>query len=512
MIQETFYKVQKNQPLLIAPAITVYIKSYVNTHGFETQLTKTNINKIKKQYEEFVKNNTSKEQENKPKTEEKPAEEVKMPKEEEKENVPKWRRNKKYSLMNIKDENLESLTMLTSEKIKIENFNAVDDEMGTESKSIDYYYPKKLEELPTHNESESNDGKTNDIELELLHSFFPSNGVSDAVDDAKNFLITHKFVRDESQIEVVRGPFAEYEKQVIDNKEFGNIYQDDEPNHVYVSEKVDEEFNEIANLFPAKMEFPEGVDPKVNKSTEAARRPEDRLPYEKPSRVVPILLEVNPKQECSFEQLYSQSFSTVDDDETKLRMSRKRQRDELSEIEENSEKSNFEPKDNSNLRVSKMPKIDENDEKVEYIEITVDNTETRKKAFKTYCEYKHRMDNLKARGNEDDLEEIKKIEIRLKRGLLSCANRDSKFRRIYELFIRDRAEYLEKRRLLSLYQTLWGSQEWNVVDRNNISREPKETIKKIAITDKSKFLLVRFRNFTFYDYQTLANNDTIFRS
>lgn len=505
MIQETFYKVQKNQTILITPAIAVYIKNYVNKHGFETQLTKVNINKIKKQYEEFLKNNSKIKGEAPAETEDvKMQEEEKQPpKEEHQPEPPRWRRNHKYNLMNIKDENLESLTMLTSEKIKIEDFNAVDDEMQLETKSVDYYYPKRLEEVPSLTEIDNSDEKKQKnigkhfilhfnetdfghIDLELLHSFFPANGVSDAIEDAKTFLIAHKFVKDESEIEVLRGPFVEYEKQVIENEEFGNIYGSDEE-IVFMNEEVDEEFNEIADLLPPKIDYPENSDQKpANQAAEPQRKPEDRLPYEKPSRDVPILLEVDPKVDKSFDELYEETFGSTTEDDNE-RKSRKRKRDDIDEemIQLNLDDDDIEMKsEDVESTTSKMVKTSELNG--DFIEIEEDDTETRKKAFKSYCEYKHRMDTLKIRNNAEDQDEIKKIEQRLQRGLFCCSNRNSKFRKIFELFSRDHAEYLEKRRLLSLYSTLWGNEDWNIVDRNNISRPPKDTIAKVDIDSKIK--------------------------
>ena len=87
----------------------------------------------------------------------------------------------------------------------------------------------------------------------------------------------------------------------------------------------------------------------------------------------------------------------------------------------------------------------------------------RKKYFKTYCEFKNRYDILMKQNDYVETEETKKIKQRLNKGLLGSSNKLSKFRKILELFWKDRWAYLEKRRLLSLYQSIWGTSEWNQV-------------------------------------------------
>jgi len=74
-----------------------------------------------------------------------------------------------------------------------------------------------------------------------------------------------------------------------------------------------------------------------------------------------------------------------------------------------------------------------------------------------------------------------KLKSKLNKGLLAISNKNSKFRRIQELFLKDKCSFLEKRRLLSLYQSIWGTYEWNHVLKENVDRSSKDTIDKVRI-------------------------------
>lgn len=53
---------------------------------------------------------------------------------------------------------------------------------------------------------------------------------------------------------------------------------------------------------------------------------------------------------------------------------------------------------------------------------------------------------MKKRANPEDKENLKKLELRLSKGLLILSNKNTTFRKILELFMKDQCEYLEKRR------------------------------------------------------------------
>lgn len=475
MIQTTFRKVQKNQIVPISPAIAIYISHFIRFNGFECQLTAQNINKIKKEYMEFIKNASD---------DNEGEVQVSLATKEETggDQPPEPEKMFGYGDHGPKDEDLESMATIAPDKFKIEGFNSSEDDPAVETKSVDYYYPKKMEDPPPIFDADDTDTKAQDRELELLHSFFPSNGVSGAINDAKNFLISHKFVNDESEIDVVRGPFIEYEKQVLENEEFGDNY--DEPDIVYHKEKEDEEFNKIAELLPPKPDFPEGSNEAQRAAQareETKRKPEDRLAYEKPSKELPCLIDVKPQKVISINQLLDEYVNkTTDTEPNDDRKSRKRQREDAEESKVDSQDEDaFMELDFQNSESQKKQRTSEDDPGL--IEIHEDDTDTRKKAFKTYCEYKHKYEQLKERNNPNEIEDSKKIEYRLKRGLLVNTNKSSKFRKIFELFQKDKGTFLEKRRLLSMYQVIWGTGNWNVVNKENIEKSSKEVVKKAPI-------------------------------
>lgn len=353
---------------------------------------------------------------------------------------------------NQKDEFLETLAAIAPENFKVLEINAPDEENAVEPKSVDYYYPKKMDDPTSKVDAETIDEAISDHEMELLHTFFPTNGVSDAIDDAKNFLISHKFVTDENEIEVVRGPFAQYEIEVMENEEFGDTYET--PDIVYVKEIPDEEINEIADLIPPKPDYPENANeqqraqqqrqqPNQQAREEVKRKPEDRLPYEKPSRELPCLLYTNTKSTISIDQLVKDRYSTSSINEE--RKARKRMRSDS--LEDTKVFADIPEKSEEAAQARMRPKhlkIDDSD--LQLIEVIEDDTETRKKSFKTYCEYKNRYETIKKRANPEEMEEIKKFSFRLNKGLLISCNRNSIFRRICELYLKDRCTYLEKRR------------------------------------------------------------------
>jgi len=87
------------------------------------------------------------------------------------------------------------------------------------------------------------------------------------------------------------------------------------------------------------------------------------------------------------------------------------------------------------------------------------------------------LERLKKRNNPNESESIRKFEKRLSKGLLMNYNKNkqSKFKLICDLFLKDHCEYLEKRRLLSLFQSIWGTNnEWNVVSKQTIGKKPGE--------------------------------------
>jgi hypothetical protein len=235
-----------------------------------------------------------------------------------------------------------------------------------------------------------------------------------------------------------------------------------------VKESKDEELNQIAELLPPKPDYPEGQaeqrQPQQNmppqqpqlqqqqSREEVKRKPEDRLPYEKPSRELPCWLEVKTHRTISIKDLlkerYPQTLDTeegkIDDDPFNMNSSsslalkdRKRQRED--------DDSSISSKLSFGKSKDKRVKADEIDSAL-IIDVTEDDSETRKRTFKTYCEYKHRYDTLMKRGNPEEREELKKFEIRLNKGLLISCNRQSKFRRICELYLKDRCSFFEKRK------------------------------------------------------------------
>lgn len=315
------------------------------------------------------------------------------PKEEKKE-TPAPSRIPGFGEYTQKDEYLDVLTKIDPDHFKIQDIDAPEDENAAEVKTVNYYYPKKIEEYPPIIDAETSDERSVDHEIELLHSFFPSNGISSAIDDAKHFLIANKFVTDEGDIDVVRGPFTQYEIKCLENEEFH--YDNPEPNVVYIKEKQDEEINEIADLLPAKTEIPEGAvnrqqppqqppqqqrvpQPGAPVQVEDSKKPNElKLPYEKQSRDLPCLLSVRPKQIISIDELIAQIYTS--DSSLPERKSRKRLRD----TEEES-KLTFLTEDQittspgTEVKKSKIEEVD-----TSMIEITEEDSDTRKKAFKTY--------------------------------------------------------------------------------------------------------------------------------
>lgn len=331
MIQTTFRKVQKNQILPINPVIAIYISQFIRYNGFEIQLAPKSINKIMQEYDDFIQSNSEAKNNN--------SEDVQM--KEESKIDPE--RTPQHVESGSKDEGLEALALIHPDNFKLDMHNPNKEEPAQEAKTHDYYYPKKMEDIPPLIDNDIGSiGSTVDHEVELLHSFFPANGVSDAIDDAKNFLISHKFVTDENEIDVVRGPFAQYEIQVIENEEYGDSIAD--PMLVYITDKQDEEFNRIADMIPQKTEAPaenqkaEGAQPgqaqgqaqgqsqaQPQAAKETTRRPEERLPYEKPSRDLPCLIDVKQQKLISIDDLLTELYGEKTE-EDEQRKSRKRAR------------------------------------------------------------------------------------------------------------------------------------------------------------------------------------------
>ena len=393
MIQTTFRKVQKNQILPINPVIAIYISQFIRYNGFEVQLTSKSISKIMQEYEEFIQSNSEAKNNN--------DGDVQM----KEENKQDPERTPQFVEWGTKDEGLEALALIHPDNFKLDMHNPSKEEPTLEAKTHDYYYPRKMEDIPPIIEADvGSAGSTIDHEIELLHSFFPANGVSDAIEDAKNFLISHKFVTDENDIDVVRGPFAQYEAQVIENMEYGD--NQDDPTIIYVPDKQDEEFNRIADMMPQKFDFPaEGqkaeappagqvqgqpqgqpqgqsqMPPQAVK--EPVRKPEERLAYEKPSRDLPWLIDVKQQKLISIEELLSEMYSkkTEVDEYRKLR---KRTRinsdeelkisfDQIMENEDGSEEFKEQAFDQSNNKKAKIYEEQNN-----FIDITEEDNDMRK--------------------------------------------------------------------------------------------------------------------------------------
>jgi len=436
-------------------------------NGFECQLTASNITKVKREYEELLHTVNSDDMEIDP------PEDVEM-KDDIKEEVAQTT-SYGYGQSSQKDEYLDTLAMIDPENYKIRDVDAPDEENAMEVKDVNYYYPMKMEQFPAIIDSELPEDKQNDMELELLHSFFPTNGISTSIEDAKNFLISRKFVSDEEDIDVVRGPFTQYEISVLENEEFTD--DKSEPEVVYMKEKQDEEINAIAELLPSKPEFPEsgnkqqppqgqrpgqpgqpGQTP-AQPAQEVKTNPEDKAAYEMPSRDIPCLLEVHKKKPLSIDELIAQRYGTQPEEDEE-RKNRKRQRDEADEADDLDNQIDIvfnddvdmvdttkeETKANeTTVSEVKKPRFTEAD--LTLIDITEDNTELRKRTFKTYCDYKRNYEKMVAKtSNDKEKEELGKLRLRLGKGLLINTNKQSKLKCIIDLYLRDKCTYLEKRR------------------------------------------------------------------
>lgn len=103
------------------------------------------------------------------------------------------------------------------------------------------------------------------------------------------------------------------------------------------------------------------------------------------------------------------------------------------------------------------------------------------KYFKSYSELKNKYETFLKQNNNVSIDDVNKIKDRLNKGILGWSNKQSKFRKIMELFCKDKWAFLEKRRLLSLYQWIWGSSEWNQVQKDNVERSSKDTIDKVKV-------------------------------
>ena len=444
MIQSTFSKVKNNKRVSLNPEVVINISQTIYENGFDYQLNERNINKLKKEYEELLKSNETDNSES-------PA--LELP--EQKEEVKEEPNPVTFGFEVEKDEFLPVLNQLDPNHFKIQDVTENEEDNLADTKSMDYYYPKKMDDLPSILDNENIDNTEKDPELDLLHNFFPSYGISSSIEDAKNFLISHKLVDDEKEINVMRGPFIKYEIKVKENEdEFGEDY--DEPVIEYMDHPVDPEIAEIAeiaSLLSSKPDFPEGQDPRQQVSgtqqvEEAKRKPEDKLPYEKESRLLPCILSVNQKKTISIDQLIKERYTEDSESITEERMARKRGR-ENTEIEYKTEiKDSIEAniQEKSSAAEEKKQKTEENE--IQLIEITENDSEYRKKCFKTYCEMKNHINILKKRKNSEDKEDIKKYEKRLSKGLLLNYNKhkQSKFKMICDLFMKDQCEYLEKRR------------------------------------------------------------------
>ena len=72
--------------------------------------------------------------------------------------------------------------------------------------------------------------------------------------------------------------------------------------------------------------------------------------------------------------------------------------------------------------------------------------------------------------------EINELEIKLNKGLFGWVRNTSIMNALITLFSKDKGAFLERRRLLSLYSTLWGVRKWNDVTSQNMQIKNKEVI------------------------------------
>ena len=97
----------------------------------------------------------------------------------------------------------------------------------------------------------------------------------------------------------------------------------------------------------------------------------------------------------------------------------------------------------------------------ESIKILPTDSETRKKAFANYCATKKKCLNLRKENDPANLKKVEFTEKMLNRGLLMFPNKNSKLQLIVYLYLKDKCRGFRKRKLLMMYQALWGITPWN---------------------------------------------------
>ena len=353
------------------PEVIINISQTIYDNGFDYQLSERNINKLRKEYDQLIKIDDA---EN---SEVIPIE----PREERKEEDPVFTT---FGHVQQKDKFLPVLNQLDPNNFQVQDISGKEEENSDEGKSI-YYYPKKMEDPPSVLDGDNSEERVRDLEYDLLHNFFPSNGFSGSIEDAKNFLVSHKLVNDEKEINVMRGPFTDFEIKLQELEEEGKDTTFT-PVVEYVEEKVDPEMAAIAEFMPSKPDYPNETPNQrqgANQQQEEPRRkPEDRLAYEKPSKQLPCLLTTETKKIISIDQLMSERYRTADSSEPgSPKRGRKRRRSEAEEEIKEQEDVSMEVGivEKPNSKIQRTTEVDKN-----FIIITEDDSEFRKKTFKTY--------------------------------------------------------------------------------------------------------------------------------
>ncbi|CAI2384386.1 unnamed protein product [Moneuplotes crassus] len=443
MIQSTFSKIKNNNRLDLNPEILMNINDTIRKNDFHYQLSESRINTLKAEYDETAFNTNGENMGSSHQSVLNPETQVKE------EQIT-------FGEEHQQDELMPLLNRIDPEHFTVQDFDETQ-ENNNDSDNQDYYYPMTTNDTEALLGSDNLDGGIRDIELELLPSFYRSNSSDNSIQKAKNFLISHHLVNHEKDINVMRGPFIKYKIKCVENEEELGGDNDDLVIE-YVQDKIDQEIKDISELFTEAPINPQNNSPDADSCQKSVLCNDPPLPYQIPTRKLPPILTTKQPSPISITALITEKYQNPSKHPSCPGRKRKR---------------NQSPAPRAPFPLKK-PRPSSPD--LCLLEITANDSEYRKNTFKTYCKLLKFVNQIKADPSVPP-STVKQYEFRLSKGLLTNFNKDpqSKFKMIVDLYGKDRGQFLEKRRLLSLFQTVWGAEHhWNKVSRETINRTPLE--------------------------------------